>query len=55
MVLGSYRLIFAGGSPDSVKSGREIITAAVLGLVVVVFAIFILNLIGIGILGINII
>ena len=55
MVLGSYRLVFAGGNPDSVKSGREIVTAAIAGLVVVVFTIFILNLIGIGILGINII
>ena len=55
MVLGAYRLIFAGGNPESVKGGREIITAAIAGLVVVIFAIFILNLLGIGILGISIV
>ncbi|MCH7541704.1 hypothetical protein IH981_02935, partial [Patescibacteria group bacterium] len=54
MVFGSYRLMFSGGNPESVKSGREIITAAIIGLIFVTLAVFILNLIGISILGLNI-
>ena len=51
MVFGSYRLIFAGGNPESIQNGREIITAAIVGLLVVIFSVFILRLIGISILG----
>ena len=51
MVFGSYRLIFAGGNPESIQHGREIITAAIVGLLVVIFSVFILRLIGISILG----
>ena len=51
MIYGSFRFMFAAGNPESVQQGREIITAAILGLIVVVFAVFILRLIGISILG----
>jgi len=50
MVFGAYRLMFAGGNPDSIQSGRQIITAAVVGLIVIIFSVFILRLIGISIL-----
>lgn len=53
MVYGSFRLIFAGGNPESVQNGREIITAAVIGLLVIIFATFILQLVGISILGLK--
>lgn len=53
MIFGAYRLMFAGGNPDAMQQGREIITAAVAGLIVVVFAIFILRLIGFTILGLG--
>ena len=54
MIFGAYRLMFAGGNPESVQQGREVITAAVAGLVVIIFAIFILRLLGITILGLPI-
>lgn len=50
MVFGSYRLVFAGGNPESIQSGRQIITAAIVGLLVVIFSVFLLNLIGKSIL-----
>jgi hypothetical protein len=53
MVFGSYRLIFAGGNPEAIQQGREIITAAIAGLLVIVFSVFILQLVGISILGLN--
>jgi hypothetical protein len=54
MIYGSFRLMFAAGNPESVQQGREIITAAIIGLIVVVFSVFILNLIGVSILGLPI-
>lgn len=51
LVYGSYRLMFSAGNPESVQQGREIITAAIIGLIIIVFSVFILRLIGIGILG----
>ncbi len=53
MVFGSFRLIFAGGNPESVQNGREIITSAIIGLLVIIFATFILQLVGISILGLK--
>lgn len=53
MVYGSLRLIFAAGNPESVQQGREIITAAIVGLLVIILSTFILQLIGISILGIK--
>jgi hypothetical protein len=54
MVFGSYRLIFAGGNPESIQQGKEIITAAIAGLIVIIFSVFILRLIGLSILGLPI-
>jgi len=51
MVFGAYRLIFAGGNPESIQEGRSVMTAAIAGLIVVILAIFLLDLIGISILG----
>jgi len=54
MVFGAYRLIFSGGDPEAVQQGRQVITAAIIGLVIIIFAVFILRLIGITILGLPI-
>ena len=54
MVFGSYRLIFAGGDPEAVQQGRQIITAAIAGLIVIAFSVYILNLIGVAIFGLKI-
>ena len=51
MVFGSYRLMFAGGNPESIQQGREIITAAIAGLVVIITSVFLLKVIGFNILG----
>lgn len=52
MVFGAYRLIFSAGNPDAIQQGREVITAAVIGLVIIASAVFLLQLIGINVLGI---
>ncbi len=52
MIFGSYRLIFAGGNPESIQQGKEVITAAIIGLLIIVFSVLILRFLGIAILGI---
>lgn len=54
MLFGAYRLMFAAGNPESIQQGREVITAAVVGLIVVIFAVFLLRLIGVSVLGLPI-
>ncbi len=54
LISGAFRLIFSAGNPESIQQGREVITAAIIGLIVVVFSVFLLRLIGISILGLPI-
>lgn len=49
---GSFTLITSAGNPDSLKKGKEIITSAIIGLLFIIFSIFILKLIGVDILNI---
>lgn len=53
MIFGAYRLTFAAGNPESIQQGQQIITAAIAGLLVIVFAVFILRFLGFTILGIG--
>lgn len=54
MIFGAYKLIFSAGNPEALQQGRDTITAAIIGLVVILFSVFILRLIGIDILGLPI-
>lgn len=54
LVYGGFKFIFSLGNPENVQQGREVITAAIIGLIVVVFSVFLLKLIGISILGLPI-
>lgn len=52
LIYGGFKFMFSMGNPENVQQGREVITAAIIGLLVVVFSVFLLRLIGISILGI---
>lgn len=49
-VWGGISIILAGGNPEKINEGREIITSAITGLLVIVLAVFLLRLIGYDIL-----
>jgi len=49
MIFGAYRLMFAAGNPESIQQGREVITAAVAGLILIIFAVFILRFLGVSV------
>jgi len=52
IIFGGIQILTSGGNPDSVKAGKEMITSAIAGLILIIFAVFILRLIGVEILGI---
>lgn len=51
MVIGSVRVLASSGDPKAVGAGREMIVAAVAGLLFLIFAVLILRFIGVNILG----
>ncbi len=54
IIFGGFRLAFSQGDPKAVQEGRDIITSAIVGLIIIVLSTFLLRLIGIDILGLPI-
>jgi len=52
MLFGSFLVIISSGNPDKAKAGHELITAAISGLLFIIFSLLILELIGVKILNI---
>ncbi|MBI1863680.1 hypothetical protein HYS03_00490 [Candidatus Woesebacteria bacterium] len=52
MIAGAFQLITSRGDPEKLISGRQLITSAIGGLVLLIFCVFLLKLIGIDILGV---
>lgn len=52
ILYGVFIVTTSAGMPDKLKAGSEIITSAIVGLVFILLSIFLVNLIGINILGI---
>ena len=53
MLYAGFMIMTAQGNPDRLKAGQELLTSAIAGLILLVFSIFILNFIGIDILGLS--
>jgi hypothetical protein len=52
IILGAMQIQTSAGNPERVNQGKEIVEGAVTGLLLIIFAIFILRLIGVNLLGI---
>lgn len=50
MAFGAIQIITSSGSPEKVKAGQELLTAAVSGLLFIILSVFLLKLIGVDIL-----
>jgi len=48
---GALMIVISAGDPEKMQAGKEIITSAIAGLLLIVFAVFILRVIGVNILG----
>jgi hypothetical protein len=52
MIIGAFEMVTSAGNPDSLKAGQERFVAAIIGLVFVVFAVTLMQIIGTDILDI---
>jgi hypothetical protein len=52
IVYAGFEIITAGGNPQKVQAGRELLTAAIMGLMFLLFSAFILRFFGVDLLGI---
>lgn len=52
ILYGVFVVTTSAGMPDKLKAGSEIITSAIIGLIFILLSVFLVNLIGINILGI---
>jgi len=51
MVAGAFTVITSAGDPEKLKKGKSMLTKAAIGLLVIIFAIFILRVIGQELIG----
>lgn len=52
MILGAFQMLTSAGNPDTLAAGRDRLTSAIIGLLLVIFAVLLLQIIGVGILNI---
>lgn len=51
IIFGGFQILTSAGNPEQLNGGKELVTSAVAGLLLIIFSIFILRLIGVNILG----
>lgn len=52
IVYAGFMIMTGAGNPERLKAGQELMTSAISGLILMILAVFVLNFIGINILGI---
>lgn len=52
MLFGALQIMTSAGNPEKLNAGKELITSAIVGLLLIIFSVFLLKLIGADILGI---
>lgn len=52
MLLGAFQMLTSAGNPETLAAGKDRLTSAVIGLLFVIFAVLLLQIIGMDILGI---
>jgi hypothetical protein len=53
IVYSGFMIMTAAGNPERLKAGQELLTSAITGLVLMIFSVFVLNFIGVDILGLG--
>ena len=52
ILFGGFQILTSAGNPEKLNAGKELITSAITGLLIIIFSLFILRLIGFNIFGI---
>jgi len=52
IIIGGFQIVMSTGNPEKLNEGKELVTSAIVGLIFIIFSVFILRLIGVDILGI---
>jgi len=52
IIVGGFQMVMSAGNPEKLNEGKELVTSAIVGLLFVIFSVFILRLVGVDILGI---
>jgi hypothetical protein len=52
ILFGALQMMTSAGNPEKLNAGKELVTAAITGLLFIIFSIFLLRIIGVDILGI---
>lgn len=50
IIVASFQIITSSGNPERIQAGKELLTSAIAGLIMLVFSVFILKVIGVDIL-----
>ena len=53
-IYAGFMIMTSAGDPTRLKAGQELLTSAISGLILLIFSVFILNLIGVKILGLGV-
>ncbi len=53
ILFGAFQILTSAGNPEKVQNGQQIITNAVIGLLFIIFSVFIINLVGEPIMSIS--
>jgi hypothetical protein len=51
ILLGAFQIMTSAGNPEQLNAGRELVTSAITGLILIIFSVFLLKVIGVDILG----